>query len=146
MHLPTLTLLTTTLSLTTASASTLSKRCSPVRDPDLPNGYLPPAPCWQTHDPACQPYLAQGTEMTLDAEHRLAVVYGLSEHCAATIAEELRRREAGEKNFGWVEKHGWMTVIEPHKEGEKRILVLSGMSQQAVERYGRLTYMGNGPW
>jgi hypothetical protein len=140
MHLPTLAL-TTLLTLATATPSKLAKRCSPRRDPDLPHGYYPPAPCWQTFDPACRPYLSAGTTMTLDAEHGLAVVYGLSESCAAEIAEELARDADGRKNYGWEEEHGRMTVIEPSGAVEERILVLSGMSERAVQKYGALTYL-----
>jgi hypothetical protein len=135
MHLPTLTL---TLLPLAAASSLLTKRCSPIRDPDLPHGYLPPAPCWQTFDTACQPYLSSDTEMTLDAKHSLAVVYGLSASCKAEIAEELARAADGRKNYGWRAKHGVLTVIE--NEGGKRILVISGMSEEAVARYGKLTY------
>ncbi|KAK4041211.1 hypothetical protein C8A01DRAFT_14997 [Parachaetomium inaequale] len=142
MHLPTgLALLLSTLTLTLASPSPhvqLAKRCSPRRDPDLPLGYLPPAPCWQTFDPACQPHLAPETEMTLDAKHGLAVVYGVSEGCQAQIAEELARAKDGRKNYGWAESEGRLTVVQ---EGEGGILVISGMGEGAVERYGELGYM-----
>ncbi|KAH6637299.1 hypothetical protein F5144DRAFT_454801, partial [Chaetomium tenue] len=110
----------------------LHKRCSPRYDPDLALGYYPPAPCWQTFDTACQPHLATGTEMTLDAPHGLAVVYGLSEYCAAQIAEEKAREADGRKNYGWREEHGLLTVVEGG------ILVISDMSEEAVARYGRL--------
>jgi hypothetical protein len=119
---------------TAATASSLQKRCSPAYDPELAKGYYPPAPCWQTFDPACQPFLAEGTEMTIDSKHRLAVVYGVSEYCAAEIAEELSREAIGKKNYGWVQKHGNLTFI---KGG---ILVISGMSEEAVKKYEKLTY------
>jgi len=131
----TMQLLTLALLATAATASSLQKRCTPVYDPDVPHGYYPPAPCWQSFSPACQPYLAQGTEMTVDAKHRLAVVYGVDEYCAAEIAEELSREAAGKKNFGWVKKHGNLTFI---KGG---ILVISGMSEEAVVRYQKLDYL-----
>ncbi|GAB1318276.1 hypothetical protein MFIFM68171_08486 [Madurella fahalii] len=125
---------------TLTTANPLQKRCTPVYDPELALGYQPPAPCWQTFDPACQPHLASGTEMTLDAEHRLAVVYGVSADCQGQIAEELAREADGRKNYDWVQKHGSLTVIP----GEN-ILVISNMPEQAVERYQSLTYMGP-PW
>ncbi|KAK4149944.1 hypothetical protein C8A00DRAFT_46546 [Chaetomidium leptoderma] len=143
MHLPTLaTLLAVTTTATASSRHQLTKRCSPAYDPDLALGYYPPAPCWQTFDPACQPYIATGTEMTVDAKHKLAVVYGVSASCVAQIAEELAREADGRKNYGWVEKHGWLTVLAA-QDGEEggRTLVISGMSAQAVERYGKLTYL-----
>ncbi|EAQ90256.1 hypothetical protein CHGG_02191 [Chaetomium globosum CBS 148.51] len=118
MHLPTLLATALTLVLTTTATPTgstpppLHKRCSPRYDPDLALGYYPPAPCWQTFDTACQPHLAPGTEMTLDAPHGLAVVYGLSENCAAQIAEEKAREADGRKNYGWKEEHGLLTVVE----------------------------------
>lgn len=114
-----------------------TKRCSPVYDPDLALGYDPPAPCWQTFDPACRPFLAEGTEMTLDAPHRLAVVYGVSQSCRDQIAEELAREARGQKNYGWVREHGTLTVLP----GEEGILVISDMPPAAVERYAALTYM-----
>lgn len=125
------------LALTTAvtASGPLSKRCSPLYDPELARGYYPPAPCWQTFSPACQPFLAQGTEMTLDAKHKLAVVYGLSTYCAAEIAEELAREADGRKNYDWVQKHGMLTVIDGG------ILVISNMSDDAVSRYSKLTYL-----
>ncbi len=136
MHFP---LLATTLLLPLATAA-LTKRCSPAYDPDLALGYMPPAPCWQTFDPACQPYLAAGTEMTLDAKHRAAVVYGVSASCASEIAEELAREHDGRKNYGWVQKHGWLTVVEPHGSAGQRFLVISEMRDEVVERYAKLTY------
>ncbi|KXX79868.1 hypothetical protein MMYC01_201666 [Madurella mycetomatis] len=130
----------TATAATLATGNPLQKRCSPVYDPDLALGYQPPAPCWQTFDPACQPHLASGTEMTLDAEHRLAVVYGVSANCQAQIAEELGREADGRKNNGWVQEHGSLTVIP----GED-ILVISNMPEQTVESYQSLTYLGP-PW
>lgn len=132
--------LTPLLTLLPLAAATITKRCSPLRDPDLALGYLPPAPCWQTFDPACRPHLLQGTTMTLDAPHGLAVVYGVSASCAAQIAEELQREKEGRKNYGWVRTHGWLTVIEPQVEGGERVLVVSGMGEEAVRRYQGLGY------
>ncbi|KAK4112383.1 hypothetical protein N656DRAFT_779247 [Canariomyces notabilis] len=137
----------TTATATTGAGNTpghrLNKRCSPRYDPDLALGYDPPAPCWQTFDPACRPFLAEGTEMTLDAAHGLAVVYGVSEHCKTQIVEELRREAAGGKNYDWVQKHGTLTVIPgPGADGSGNyILVISNMSEQAVARYTGLTYL-----
>lgn len=126
------------LALATAAAaspsSSLSKRCSPAYDSELARGYYPPAPCWQTFNPACQPFLAPETEMTLDAKHSLAVVYGVSDSCAVEIAEELAREAVGRKNYGWVRQHGNLTFI---KGG---ILVISNMTADAVQRYSKLTY------
>ena len=138
MHFPLLTATTFLLPLTTAAA--LTRRCSPAYDPDLALGYVPPAPCWQTFDPACQPHLAAGTEMTVDARHGVAVVYGGSASCAAQIAEEPARGRDGRKNYGWVQKHGWLTVVEPHGSGGQRFLVISEMRDEVVERYAKLTY------
>ncbi|KAK0639969.1 hypothetical protein B0T16DRAFT_424001 [Cercophora newfieldiana] len=117
-----------------ATASSIEKRCSPAYDPELAKGYYPPAPCWQTFNPACQPFLADGTEMTVDSKHRLAIVYGVSDYCAAEISEELSREAVGKKNYGWVQKHGSLTFI---KGG---ILVISNMTEDAVKRYEKLTY------
>ncbi|KAK0711813.1 hypothetical protein B0H67DRAFT_492079 [Lasiosphaeris hirsuta] len=117
-----------------AFASQLSKRCSPARDPEVAHGYYPPAPCWQDFDTACRPYIAEGTEMTLDTKHKLAVIYGVSEYCAAEVAEELARSTDGRKNYGWAGKHGNLTLI---KGG---ILIISGMPEDAVTRYSKLTY------
>lgn len=130
----------TAAAATLAAGNPLQKRCSPVYDPDLALGYVPPAPCWQTFDPACQPYLASGTEMTVDAEHRLAVVYGVSANCQDQIAEELAREADGRKNNGWVQNHGSLTVIP----GEDT-LVISNMPEETVEKYQSLTYLGP-PW
>jgi hypothetical protein len=141
MHLSTsFAVLATAFTTLTSASSTLQKRCTPYFDRDLPGGYLPPAPCWQGFDTACRPHLLPNTEMTLDARHRLAVVYNISSYCASTIAEEISRTAQGLKNFGWIQNHGWMTVIEPQTEGSQRILVLSDMPQATVERYANLTY------
>lgn len=121
------------LAATAAASPNLAKRCSPAYDPELALGYYPPAPCWQTFDPACRPYLRDETEMTLDAQHKLAVVYGVSTSCQAEIAEELARQADGRKNYGWLEKHGRLTVIPGN------ILVISSMSDAAVDRYSKLT-------
>ncbi|KAK3312941.1 hypothetical protein B0H66DRAFT_569225 [Apodospora peruviana] len=118
----------------TASPSHLRKRCTPVFDQDLALGYYPPAPCWQEFDPSCQPYIRTGTEMTVDAKHKLAVVFGVSKSCAAEVAEELAREADGRKNYGWVREHGELTLI---KGG---ILVISNMSDDTVKRYRKLTY------
>ncbi|KAK4450985.1 hypothetical protein QBC34DRAFT_401945 [Podospora aff. communis PSN243] len=114
--------------------ATAAVACSPRRDPDLALGYYPPAPCWQTFNPACQPFIAKGTEMTVNAKFRTAVVYGVSEYCAGQIVEELAREAAGRKNNGWVRDHGNLTFIEGG------ILVISGMSDDAVKRYEKLDY------
>jgi len=71
--------------------------------------------------------------MLLDADHGLAVIYGISTYCADIIAEELARTTDGRRAYGWVEKHGNLTVI-----GD--ILVISNMSQEAVEKYEGLVY------
>ena len=138
MHFHLLTATTLLLPLTTAAA--LTRRCSPAYDPDLALGYVPPAPCRQTFDPACQPHLAAGTEMTVDARQGAAVVYGVSASCAAEIAEELARERDGRKNYGWVQKHGWLTVVEPRGSGGQRFVVISEMQDEVVERYAKLTY------
>lgn len=138
MQLPTLLATALTFALTTATPATnqpLHKRCSPRYDPDLALGYYPPAPCWQTFDTACRPHLARETELTLDAPHGLAVVYGLTDNCAAQIAEEKAREADGRKNYGWREEHGVLTVVEGG------ILVISGMSEEAVGRYAALEYL-----
>lgn len=139
MHL--LTAITTALVATAASASPslLAKRCSPVYDPDLALGYYPPAPCWQTFDPSCTAYLSRDTEMTLDTKHKLAIVFGVNQYCAGQIAEELARQKDGRKNNGWLQKHGVLTYIDGG------ILVISNMTDDAVKRYGKLTYKGPAP-
>ncbi|KAK4195377.1 hypothetical protein QBC40DRAFT_289166 [Triangularia verruculosa] len=116
----------------TAASSHLTKRCSPVYDPDLALGYLPPAPCWQTFTPDCQPKLSN--EMTLVVKHKLAILYGLSEYCVGHIEEELAREAAGRKNNNWVRTHGNLNLIGGGT------LVISNMSDAAVARYDRLTY------
>lgn len=123
-----------------AAASSLLKRCSPIRDPELNHGYLPPAPCWQTFNTACQPFLSTENEMTLDVKHGLAIIFGLSDSCKADVEEELAREKDGRKTYGWTQKHGTLTVIE----GKQRLLVISGMTQEAVDRYAGLTFMNQG--
>jgi hypothetical protein len=118
---------------TTTTPTQLFKRCSIAHDPELPRGYNPPAPCWQDFDSACHPRLAVGTETTVDAKHKLAIVYGVGDSCTAEVAEELAREADGRKNYGWVRKHGSLTLI---KGG---ILIISGMSDEAVQRYLNLT-------
>lgn len=132
-------LIASLLAYAVASASSLTKRCSPLYDPELQGGYYPPAPCWQDFDPACQPYLAAGTEMFVDQDHGLAIIYGVQEHCFNTIAEELEREKDGRKTFGWQEEHGNLTPIP--SEG---ILVISNMTERVLERYMNMDYQGSG--
>lgn len=128
-------LLVTLSAATLAVASPrLAKRCSPVYDEDYYGGYLPPVACWHDQDTACQPYIKEDTSMLLDADHGLAIIYGVSDTCADTIREELGRGEDGEKTYGWVETHGALTLIEGG------ILVISGMGDEAVELYEGLEY------
>ena len=112
-----------------AASPRLVKRCSPVYDPDYYGGYLPPVACWHEQDTACGPYIGEGTSMLLDADHGLAVIYGVSDTCADTIQEELSRAADGRKVYGWLETHGALTLIEGG------ILVISGMSEGALEMY-----------
>jgi hypothetical protein len=79
--------------------------------------------------------------MTLDASQKTAVVYGVSDYCAAEIAEELAREKDGRKNYGWIRTHGNLTFI-PRKTGGSGggILVISDMEDAAVQRYSKLTY------
>ncbi|KAM7212144.1 hypothetical protein V8F06_012469 [Rhypophila decipiens] len=141
MQLPAvLTTLLATATLTSATPSSkLSKRCSPRYDPDLARGYYPPAPCWQTFDPSCTAFLAQGTEQTVNANRKAVVVFGVSTYCAAEIAEELAREKDGRKNYGWTKTHGQLTYVDGG------ILVISNMTDAAVARYQKLTYLGP-PW
>ncbi|KAK4167508.1 hypothetical protein QBC43DRAFT_311984 [Cladorrhinum sp. PSN259] len=139
MHLTTT--LLSLLTATAATAGTITKRCSPLFDPEYLHGYLPPAPCWQSFNTACQAYLRQGTEMTIDAAHNLVVVYGVDQYCAADIREELAREADGRKTYGWQQTQGKLTLIDGG------ILVISNMSAQAVERYQKLpTSPPNGPF
>ncbi|PKS11255.1 hypothetical protein jhhlp_003016 [Lomentospora prolificans] len=120
--------------------ATLQKRCSPWYDEEFYQGYLPPVACWQDQDTACQPYIKEGTEMLLDSDHSLAVIYGISQSCADTIAEELARTADGRRAYGWVENHGTLTVIEGG------ILVISNMSETAVQTYSELIYYADAEW
>jgi hypothetical protein len=119
---------------TATAISSLQKRCSPLYEAGLARGYYPPAPCWQTFNTACQPFLATNTEMVIDAKQHLAIIYGVEDSCGAEIAEELAREASGRKNYGWVEKHGYLTFLEGG------ILVISGMSEDAMKMYQKLTY------
>lgn len=118
-----------------ATAARLTKRCSPVYDDAYQGGYLPSVACWHDQDAACTAYLQSGTEMLLDAPHNLAVIYGVSDSCADTIKEELAREADGRKVYGWVEEHGTLTLVDGG------ILVISGMSDKAVEMYEGLEYL-----
>lgn len=124
------------LAAATVAAATphLAKRCSPAYDEDYYGGYLPPVACWHDQDTACRAYIKKDTTMLLDAEHGLAVVYGVSDACQDTIREELAREDDGRKTYGWVEGHGDLTLVE---DGT---LVISGMSDDAVELYEGLDY------
>lgn len=131
-------LLATTAAATLAAATTrLAKRCTPAYDDDYYGGYLPPVACWHDQDTACRPYIQKDTTMLLDADHGLAVIYGVSDVCADTIREELARQEDGRKTYGWVEKHGHLTLVE------EDTLVISGMSDEAVELYRGLEYQAD---
>ncbi|KAM7204246.1 hypothetical protein V8F20_003659 [Naviculisporaceae sp. PSN 640] len=145
MHIPSIALLAgAALAIATPSPS-LVKRCSPAWDPDLPKGYYPPAPCWQTFDPSCTAYLASQTEQTVNAKFKSVVVFGVSEYCGAEIAEELAREKDGRKNYGWVKTHGNLDFIKGKGGENGGILVISNMTDAAVARYQRLTYLGP-PW
>jgi len=79
--------------------------------------------------------------MLLDKDHNLAVIYGISEDCAGNIAEEISRTgnpTEGKKPNGWIKRYGKLTVIEGDDE---KILVISGMSDETVEAYGKLEYV-----
>ncbi|KAK5659789.1 hypothetical protein OQA88_1000 [Cercophora sp. LCS_1] len=132
-------LLTAFTFATAAAASTITKRCSPLYDPELAKGYLPPAPCWQSFDPACQPYIARDTSMTIDAKHKAIIVYGISKYCEADIAEELAREAAGRKNNRWTTTHGNLTVIPGG------ILFISNVTEANLARYQKLNYEGSAP-
>jgi len=143
--------LTNTISLilataaTAVSAGTLNKRCWPVFDPEYNHGFLPPAPCWQIHDTSCTPHLRQGTQMTLDSAHNLAVVYGVNDVCVADIHEELAREADGRKIFNWQRDHGKLTLIPGAVNPEWNLegnwtLVISNMPDATVASYAQLTY------
>ncbi|KAK4221261.1 hypothetical protein QBC38DRAFT_138309 [Podospora fimiseda] len=129
MHL---TALLPLLAATATSGSTISKRCSPPYDPQWHHGFLPPAPCWQTFDPSCKPYLRKDTQMTIDAPHNLVIVYGIDQWCAADIKEELAREIDGRKTWGYRQTHGRLTLIEGG------ILVISNMTDANVAKYQAL--------
>jgi hypothetical protein len=122
------------LALAAATSGRLTRRCSPYRDPELAGGYLPPVACWQGQDTACRAYIQTGTELFVDAKHRLVIVYGVSDSCFATIAEEAARAGDGRKIYGWREKHGKLSNIGGG------ILVISEMSEKVVKEYQALTY------
>lgn len=118
-----------------ATAATLQKRCSPVRDPDYYQGLLPPAPCWQSFTTACTPILAPGTEMYVSSNHSTAVGFGVQGYCFDTIKEEQARAADGRKTYGWEQQHGKLTRV-----GDTDTLVISGMSKEAVDRYQALLH------
>lgn len=124
------------LALATLAVATpyLTKRCSPVYDPEYYGGYLPPVACWQDQDTACEAYIMEGTEMHLDSQHGLAIIYGVSSTCEDTIKEEVARVEDGRMVYGWLDFHGTLTLVQ---EG---VLVISGMSEEAIGRYEELVY------
>ncbi len=78
--------------------------------------------------------------MTLDAKHHLAVIYGVSASCSSDITEEIARTQDGRKNFGWLKNIGKLTLI-----GDGT-LVISGMSNETVEKYQHLKYYEPGDW
>lgn len=128
------TLLISLVAGTAAAPSILRKRCSPIRDEAYQNGYLPPVPCWLTFDPACQPFIPQGTEIEVDHDTSSATVRGISEFCVATIAEEHAREQDGRRTYGWTEKIGNLNTTE---EG---VLRITGMSCATVEAYQDLRH------
>ena len=112
----------------------LLKRCSPQYDPDLFLGYYPPSPCWQTHNTACAPFIRAGTEMTLEAKHKVAIIYGVDEaYCMNQVVEEIAREKAGRKNNNWFRLHGNLTPVPGG------ILVISNMTDANFARYEKLT-------
>lgn len=118
--------------ITVASAATLRKRCSPIVDAEYQNGYLPPVPCWLEPDPACQPFIPEGTELFVDKESNSVILTGVSEGCVETIAEEHRRELDGRKTYGWTENIG---KLNTSREG---VLVITEMSDETIERYEQL--------
>ncbi|KAF3351283.1 hypothetical protein HYQ45_016943 [Verticillium longisporum] len=117
----------------------LIKRCTPISDPDVAGGVIPPAPCWLTFNAACERFIAPDTELTIDETHNLIVVHGISEECVADIEEEHARKADGRKTFGWTEEHG---KLHPIGGG---ILVISDVADETIQQYQSLTLEGEAP-
>lgn len=125
---------------TAVSASgSIQKRCSPRHDSEVAHGYYPPAPCWQTFDPACRPFLNPSTQMTLNAQFKTAVVWGVSDYCLSEVDEELAREKDGRKNYGWRVSHGALTPFPSLVPGAG-MLVIANMTDAAFARYSKLIY------
>lgn len=112
-----------------ASAAVLQKRCSPIRDPEYQNGYLPPVPCWLSPSPACQPEIPEGIDIEVDGDAHSAVVRGVSDTCVETILEEQARERDGRKAYGWTANIGKLDV------SKKGTLVITEMSDKTVDVY-----------
>ncbi|KAK0738972.1 hypothetical protein B0T18DRAFT_423306 [Schizothecium vesticola] len=132
------------LAATVTASGLIQKRCSPRSDPDVAHGYYPPAPCWQTFDPACRPFLDPSSQMTLNAQFKTAVVWGVSNYCLAEVEEELARERDGRKNYGWREIHGALTPLPSLAPGAG-ILVIANMTDAAFTRYTKLIYQKDEP-
>lgn len=116
-----------------ASALVLTKRCSPLYDPEYHHGYRRPAPCWLTFDTSCYNYIAIGSELYINKNLRLVIVTNVSASCSADIAEELAREKDGRKTNEWTKYHGRLNDIGGG------ILVISAMDDDALQFYEKLT-------
>lgn len=121
------------LSLVTAAiaiaTSSLQKRRTPIYEAGLAGSYYPPTPCWQTFNTVYQPFLAENTEMVINAKQHLVIVYSVQNSCRAEIIKELAREASGKKNYKWVKEHRYLTFLS------KGILVISRISKDALKRY-----------
>lgn len=117
-----------------AAPSILQKRCSPVYDEELHNGYKPPQPCWLAFGTACEPYIMADTELTVDAENNKVTVVGISQSCVDDIAEEHAREEDGRKTYGWTEEIGKLDTSEADT------LIITEMDDSTIEEYQQLDY------
>ncbi|KAL2754123.1 hypothetical protein ACRALDRAFT_2020984 [Sodiomyces alcalophilus JCM 7366] len=116
-----------------ASLVSTAFACVPFYDPEYYRGHRPPVACWQDHGVTCRPYIHPNTRLRVFPESNLAVVVGITEDCANTIAEEKARDQDGRKTYGWLQKHGKLETI-------CNTLVISEMSDAAVQEYLALEY------
>ncbi|KLU88935.1 hypothetical protein MAPG_07916 [Magnaporthiopsis poae ATCC 64411] len=113
-----------------SSGHILAKRCSPMPDPNVKNGYFPPAPCWHTFTPDCKNHIAPSTEQYVSAARHTAVIMGVSDYCFKDIEEEQAREADGRATWGWTKKHGKLTRVP-----NTNILVITEMPDDAVKAY-----------
>lgn len=77
--------------------------------------------------------------MTMNAQFKTVVVWGVSDYCLSEVDEELAREKDGRKNYGWRVSHGALTPFPSLVPGAG-MLVIANMTDTTLARYSKLIY------